>query len=304
MKVFLYILLLTGSCLVAFLAGAVMRRKIIILSRIVRFLCCYRQLIKKTATDTHSSEGEAWYKHEPLIWAHAGGGIPVLYGNSRENFDCAIKQGFKCLEADVGLTADNVPVMTHLFRPNFENLYPCTPTAKNFLEIRIDDKYTPLTLSQFISLYKNYDGWIFLDGLSFGVNSRFDFRKFFSSVDESFRRKIIVQVFQFNDLLSLKHNNPFGGIHFSGIFGVGTNRYIRPLLIKALKSCGVKSVSISDFEMCGADVSEAVAEFRKNDIVVSVAGVNTISQYKRLRGIGVNCIDSDYLTPADIKGLR
>jgi glycerophosphoryl diester phosphodiesterase len=155
----------------------------------------------------------------------------------------------------------------------------------------------------FIERYRNFDGWIFLDGLTFSGRTQFDFRKYFSKVDENFRKKIIVQVFRFGDLLSLKRDNPFGGIHFSGIFGVGTNKYVRPLLIKALKACGVKSVSISDFEITGKDISEVIQDFRRNGMVVSVAGVNTLSYYKRLRKLGVNCIDSDYLTPADIQGI-
>lgn len=288
---------------VAFVAGAVKRQKVIEIVRIIQFLLYYPLLVRKSGVREDKLNNNAWYQYPPLIWAHAGGADPVLYGNAQENFDKAIENGYCCLEADVGLTTDGVPVMTHLFRPNFENLYSGVPTSAEFLATRIDDRYTPLTLRQFIERYKNYDGWIFLDGLSFGPKARFDFRKYFSSVDDKFKQKIIVQVFMFKDLLSLKRDNPFGGIHFSGIFGIGTNQYIRPMLIKALKSCGVKSVSLSDFEIVGADISDTVAEFRRNDIVVSVAGVNTLSQYRRLLKLGVNCIDTDYLTPANIKGI-
>lgn len=302
----IYVLCVMGMVVlsaIAFVAGALKRKNVIVLARIIQFLFYYPFLIRKSDRKSHTKNDDTWYSCSPLIWAHAGGADPVLYGNAMENFDRAIAKGYRCLEADVGITSDKVPVLTHLFRPNNENLYDGTPTCETFLTSLIDDKYTPLTLSQFIDRYKGFDGWVFLDGLSFSKRPGFDFRKYFAKVDDRFKKKIIVQVFKFEDLLSLKLNNPFGGIHFSGIFGVGTNKYIRPMLIKALKACGVKSVSISDFEITGKDISDVIYDFRRNDIVVSVAGVNTLSYYKRLQKLGVNCIDSDYLTPADVQGI-
>ena len=299
----LYIMGMVALCAIAFVAGALKRKNVIVLARIIQFLFYYPFLIRKSDRKSPTENDDTWYSCSPLIWAHAGGADPVLYGNAMENFDRAIAKGYRCLEADVGITSDKVPVLTHLFRPNNENLYEGTPTSAIFINSLIDDKYTPLTLTQFIKRYKGFDGWIFLDGLSFTKRSPFDFREYFGKVDDDFKRRVIVQVFKFSDLLSLKRDNPFGGIHFSGIFGVGTNKYVRPLLIQALKACGVKSVSISDFEVSGRDISEVIQDFRRNGMVVSVAGVNTLSYYKRLRKLGVNCIDSDYLTPADIQGI-
>ena len=296
----------TGAMLLCLgiIVGAKKRQSVITLMRIAQFAMHYPSLVRTNQGLRNKNYVAAWNKTSPLIWAHAGGADPVLYGNSMENFDRAIAKGFRCLEADVGMTSDNIPVLTHLFRPNNENLYEGKPSVEKFKNTKINDKYTPLTLDMFIERYRSFDGWIFLDGLTFSKNTMFDFRRYFAKVDEDFKRKIIVQVVKFADLLSLKRNNPFGGIHFSGIFGVGTNKYVRPLLIKALKACGVKSVSISDFEVSGRDISEVIQDFRRNDMVVSVAGVNTLSYYKRLRKIGVNCIDSDYLTPADIQGIE
>lgn len=304
MMLLVYILLMVGFASIAFVMGAIQRRKVIEWSRIASFLRHYHSLIKENPKTDLKKTKCGWYKDECLIWAHAGGADPVLYGNAQENFDRAIAKGFKCLEADVGITSDGVPVMTHLFRPNFENIYMGVPTSKEFLNTLIADKYTPLTLESFLSRYRDFDGYIFLDGLNFSRRSRFNFRKYFSKIDEEIKQKIIVQVFKFDDLLSLKMDNPFGGIHFSGISGLGTNKYIRPLLIKALKSCGVKSVSISDFEIVGKDIANVVGDFRRAGMVVSVAGVNALSYYRRLRKIGVNCIDSDYLTPNEVKGVE
>lgn len=292
-------------CLVAIIStilGAKNRNRVISVLRAATFLISCPFLIGKGIE--RKNAGKRWFLERPLMWAHAGGGYPVLYGNAQENFDTAIAKGFRCLEADVQVTLDGVPVMSHMFRPNNENLYERTPLLEEFLAARIDDKYTPLTLKQFVDRYRHFDGWIFLDGISFGGKNRVDFREFFSTVDDSFRQKLIVQIFKFKDLIALKHDNPFGGIHFSGLSGIGTNALLRPLLIRALKTVGVESVSISDWEIKGANLKQMVEDFRKNGFVVSVAGVNTISYYKRLRAIGVNCIDTDFLSPKDLEGIE
>lgn len=286
-------------CAIFFVLGAINRSRVISLVRSISFLLHYPFLIATIRNQRYSAD---WYKGVPLLWAHAGGGYPVLYGNTKENFDEAIKNGFRCLELDVGVTSDGVPVLTHLFRPNFENLYDGTPSLEVFNATKIDDKYTPLTLKSFIERYHDFDGFFFVDGLSFGKKSSFDVRSFFQDVDDEFKKKIIVQVFKFSDLLALKRENPFGGIHFSGIFGIGTNRFLRPLLIKALQACDVHSVSLSDFEIKG-DISAMIKDFGEAQIVTSVAGVNTISYYKRLRDNGVTCVDTDYLTPEKVRNV-
>ena len=288
----------------AFVAGAKRRQLVVKWSRVVQFLCFYLLLIRRSKGGKSNCSNDDWRNHQPLLWAHAGGADPVIYGNAMENFDRAIAKGFRCIEADVCVTTDGVPVLTHGFRPNNENLYERKPTSEDFLRTKIDDKYTPMTLSGFIERYRNFDGWIFLDGLRFGKKLGFDFRSYFASIDDAFRRKIIVQVFDFRDLLALKRDNSFGGIHFSGVFGIGTNKLLRPMLLKVLKSCGVQSVSLSDWEILDDDISDVIADFRSAGIVVSVAGCNTLSYYSRLRKIGVNCIDTDYLVPDDLKNLE
>ena len=296
----MYFVICLFVSIIAVILGAKKRQSVITGIRIIQFLLYYPFIVYRAKKRVHKNmDGESWCNHPPLIWAHAGGGYPILYGNVKECFDQAIANGYRCLEVDVGVTTDGVPVLTHFFRPNNENLYAKLPSYDEFIKTPIADKYTPLTLADFFNLYGTFDGWFFLDGVTFGTG--FNFREYFSNISESVKKKIIIQVFKFGDLFSLLEDNPFGGIHFSGVNGIGTVDFLRPLLIKVLKLSGVQSVSISDWEVSGKNIRNVVADFKKNAIVVSIAGVNTLTYYFRLRKIGVDCIDSDYLTPSDIR---
>lgn len=296
--------IILGYFLVAFLCilyGAKRRPLVVCLYRILQLLRYYKSLTAGVGCEERLKDEEgAWYTMPPLAWAHAGGGYPVLYGNSMENFDKAIENGFKCLEADVALTTDGVPVLSHLFMPNMEHQYSRTPSLGEFEGQKICDKYTPLTLDAFVARYKEFEGNFFLDGLEF-ARTRFDFMNYFScKVPPEFAKRCIVQVLKFENLLALKGNHVFGGIHFNGIAGIAEYKFTRRLLIKVLIACDVHSVSISDFEIKG-DIQDIVADFDAANIHVSVAGVNTMTHYRRLRGVGVSCVDTDYLIPSELE---
>lgn len=280
--------------------GAIRRRKIICIKRVFELMVHYRSLVRGGASGQVLDEQGAWYTKPPLCWAHAGGAFPVLYGNSLENFDSAIKNGFRCLEVDVALTRDNLPVLSHLFMPNMEHQYVGIPDFASFMQHKICDRFTPLSLDLFVERYKDFDGYFFLDGLAFS-KSRFDFLDYFKNrVPAGFAKKCIVQVIKFSDLQMLKGNDVFGGIHFNGISGIAERPIVRRLLINVLSACNVHSVSISDFEI-NSDIRSMVADFNKANIRVSIAGVNSLSHYKRMVSIGVSCIDTDYLMPSDLR---
>lgn len=300
----LYACLIVSYLMIALLCiayGAKRRSDVIRVRRMCQLLGCYRSLVSGgNAHGKLEDEDGAWYTRPPLVWAHAGGADPVHYGNSLENFDNAIRAGYKCLEIDVALTSDGVPVLSHLFMPNMEHQYAGTPSCEEFLNTKICDRYTPMTLDQFVERYKDFDGNFFVDGLEF-VKSRFDYMDYFTNkVPPGFAKKCIVQVIRFDNLKALKGNSVFGGIHFNGIAGISEKKSIRNLLINALVACKVHSVSISDFEI-NKDIGPIVKDFRGRNIHVSVAGVNTLSHYRRMTAIGVDCIDSDWLKPEDLR---
>lgn len=83
-----------------------------------------------------------WYNNvEPV--AHALGTIDgVNYTNSKEAFQNSINRNVRYFETDVIFTKDGIPVLSHEIDPdtNFET----------FINTKIKDKYTPLSLSNFI----------------------------------------------------------------------------------------------------------------------------------------------------------
>ena len=235
------------------------------------------------------------------LWAHAGGGRFHLYGNSQEAFDDAIASGFSILEADVMMTLDNVPVMSHRFRPNFDVEFDSTPTVSQFLARKINGKYTPMTLEMFIGRYENRGVYVAIDP-SPSLRSRFgsahilDYLKCHAS--EDFQRHVIYQISGVKDMALFAHTEWLGALHYNLNHDISCpeNAWRVDALIPALKAVGVGSVSYVDMPVTPSLVS-AVSKFNEAGILVSVASVNSIERFNRLKKIGVSCIDTDYCYP-------
>ena len=222
------------------------------------------------------------------------------------------------IEVDVSLTSDAIPVLSHNFRPGNEDYYNSKiPTLFEFKKAKIRDRYTPLTLDEFIACYKDFDGYIFVDQ-ALGVEE-FDFAEYFRQhVSHERMQRFILQVHTFEDLKYYGTSKVFGGIHFdlsrnyNGPYGAcGLAPYVFNMLklrgcdsfIKMLKSHGCDSVSFGDCAIT-PEIANMVKAFNDANIVISVARCNSIKRYNEWRRIGVTCIDTDYLLPDDIKGLE
>ena len=107
----------------------------------------------------------AWfYSDSPILIAHSGGGINgCTYTNSKEAIVQAITNGFRVIEVDVCMTSDGIPVLSHDFKPDFENLFEQIPTLKMFLSTPMDSGLTSLTFEDFLDLVKQWEGTILLD---------------------------------------------------------------------------------------------------------------------------------------------
>lgn len=234
-------------------------------------------------------------------WAHAGGGRFHLYGNSQESFDDAIKRGFSVLEADVSMTADNIPVMSHRFRPNNEVEFDAIPTVAEFLSRKINGQYTPMTLDDFISRYSKTGLYVALDPSpalrkQFGADYVLNYVK--RTANEKFSRHVIYQLSGVQDLVRFIDIDWVGAFHYNLDFDLSEDANIWRIdaLIPALRSLGIGSVSYVDMPVTAA-LESAVSRFSASDILVSVASVNSEARFRRLQEIGVSCIDTDYLYP-------
>ena len=92
----------------------------------------------------------AWYMSSKII-PHAMGGIDgCVYTNSKEALEETLNNGFNIVEADVNLTLDGIPVLSHAI---------CAMKIDEFIAHKIDGKYTPLSLKGlacYMQKIKNY----------------------------------------------------------------------------------------------------------------------------------------------------
>ena len=105
-----------------------------------------------------------WYRRYNLI-AHAMGGIDGQdYTNSREAFEQNYKKGYRVFEVDLRQTSDGVLVGRHDWRKNDRDSFggKNIPTAEEYLNSRIDGKYTPLSFEDVLLLAEEYPDVYFM----------------------------------------------------------------------------------------------------------------------------------------------
>ena len=95
--------------------------------------------------------------------AHAGGEIDGnVYTNSFEALEQAVSRGYKYIELDLLLTSDSVLVAAHSWE-EFNNITgygqwgDSVPTAAQFAESRIHNRYTPLTAQMINDFFSKHD---------------------------------------------------------------------------------------------------------------------------------------------------
>ena len=130
------------------------------------------------------------YKHKLI--AHAGGGIDkTQYTNSKEAVLLSIKKGFKLIELDLIITKDNKIVAANnwdLFRKYSKCCVETVPSLKEFNEIKILSKYTPLDSKKINKIFfENKDLILITDKIENYdlINNSFNFDK----------SRIIVEIF-------------------------------------------------------------------------------------------------------------
>ena len=96
------------------------------------------------------SDNRNYKWHDDILIGHAFGEIDgELYTNSKEAFEAAYKRGIRTFEVDLQWTQDKKLVLCHL----------CSDTISmetDFLEQKINGKYTPMSFSDLIILMQEY----------------------------------------------------------------------------------------------------------------------------------------------------
>ena len=247
-------------------------------------------------------EAGAWYMGpKPLMWAYAGGGALRKYGNAAEDIDESIRSGFKVIEVDFARTSDGIPAATHFFKPeDSDSEWDHVPTAAEFKGRKVNGKCTPLLFDDLVSRYRDSGVYFALDPFYYHCNVRngeADFREYvISHTTERERRQMILQIYGFKTLCSMKAEWGFGGLHY--VIGVG-NIWKVEHLIPVLTEVGVHSVSLQNSEMTSS-AFRAVGLLRSANIHVSVAGVNTMQRYREVAKAGADCINTMKLSPREL----
>lgn len=243
----------------------------------------------------------AWYSsRNPLVWAYGGGGRK--YGNAAEDIDRSIAEGFKVIELDFARCSDGVPVASHFFMPeNNPTEWNHIPTSTEFKARLVNGEYTPLTFRDVIARYANSNVFFSLDPFYYHCkvkNGEQEFRNYVigNTIREE-REKLILQIYSFKALCAMRGNKQFGALHY--VIGVD-NWWKVKHLIPVLTEVGVHSVSFQDCAITN-EIIDGIKRLHNAGIVVSAAGVDNLERYKELISLGVDCINTTYLRPKELR---
>lgn len=134
--------------------------------------------------------------------AHALGGIDnYSYTNSKEAIELSLSKGFKLFELDIKLTKDNKLVCVHGWKEtDYNNKLGIPYDTKNpvlsyneFMNIKIQKKYTPLSYKDFTSYLTNNDMYVMLDVGNISYNDTLKiYKEIFNETEEKDLNKLIV----------------------------------------------------------------------------------------------------------------
>lgn len=124
--------------------------------------CSYLSLVliasvcSGTVCCTHSGEHEEIpFYQESFYTAHAFGAVDgITYTNSQEAFFSSMEKGCIIFEVDVTLSSDGIPICRHFGND--------TVTYQDFMDSKINDRYTPCDLQFLIDRLIEYP-WIYFD---------------------------------------------------------------------------------------------------------------------------------------------
>jgi phosphoglycerol transferase len=221
----------------------------------------YKKVYFKFSKDKKIINQEFLLKKDTFI-AHGGGSVNNhVYTNSLESLEKNYSLGARYFELDLLLTSDNKIVAAHDWdswkqRTKYEGVVP--PTLKNFLNFKIDEKFTPLSEIEIIDWFvKHPDTTLVTDKLDNALLIKNRFKKIQNNlIIELFTKKSIEEALSnnfskilisqriiyknkfsknyLNYLLNLK-NIPYG-------FAVSQHTiYNNPEFFKKAKSLGFKT---------------------------------------------------------------
>ena len=162
-----------------------------------------KKIYFKFSKDKKTLDLEFLLKKDTFI-AHAGGAINnYVYTNSLEALKTNYSLGARYFELDLSLTSDNKIVAVHDWnswkqRTEYDGIVP--PTLKNFLNFKIDKKFTPLSEKEILNWFvKHPDATL--------VTDKLDDALLLKNIFNRIQNNLIVEVFTEQSIEKALSNN-------------------------------------------------------------------------------------------------
>lgn len=241
------------------------------------------------------------WRGDALI-AHACGGIDgQAYTNSVEAFEQSYAKGMRSIEVDFRLTSDDRLVCCHTWKEQLCGDYEAGHiySEEEFLNIRIYDRYTPMSLETLLGLMKKYeDVWIVTDTKSLDEE---DVQKEFGILLETAEAadamevldRFVIQLYthEMYDVVEELHSFPSYILTLYRIGGVDREHFTEHC--RFLADRGIGSITLR-YDWASPEVMEIADRY---GISVYVHTVNLMEDLEELKEMGVKGFYTDDIYP-------
>ena len=266
-------------------------------SAIFRKISCVLNRNKDLDSSVRFIDGEdEWYINHsqgPILIMHGAGGTGHRYSNSKEGILSSIEKGYSIIEIDIGITSDNVLVLTHRFMPDDEICFESRPSFKEFLKRGAPYGETALSLKDFFDCFSNSSVFFILDcahGLEENVAQWVK-----DNIAPDKRRNLIFQVHTQSLLLKIYKMKVFEHLHYNG----SCRNIVES--IYSLKECNIHTCSIADEELFSSNVD--LLKIVNSGLHVFAYTINHKRRLESLISLGVDGAFTDTLTMEDVNDL-
>lgn len=241
-----------------------------------------------------TSTGEEWYADAPLIY-HAGGMIEGnSYTNSREALEKTLSDGNFFIEMDLRYTSDHHLVCAH----DWADVYPEAqePTLEEFLNSKIQGKFTPLTAEDLIGYMREHPQMHLITD----VKSHDRLQEMITELvqiageDPDILNRFIIQLYTGREKPEIQAIYPFDDSQFLfTLYEWGAFQH------EVIAICNEENINVITVESIYI-ASEDVALMRDLGFTVYTHTVNRVDLAKRDLERGVSGFYTDVLQPSDL----
>lgn len=236
-----------------------------------------------------------WYNNYSVI-AHAMGSVNgVAYTNSKEAFNASYKKGYRVFEADFSLTSDKKVVLWHDWVEDagkyVKEKGKKVPSYKFFMSHKICKKYTPISLSGFVSIMKKYPNiYVVTDSKETEYMQVLKQLVKESKKNKSILDRVIVQVYDYDQLSKIKKIYNFKNYLFT-TYKLGDRRATR-----IGSFCKKNSIPVVGVPPKYAGDKKYVKTLKSYGLKVYTYTINKTENARYYRGCGIDGIYTDVIT--------